>query len=612
MSMEIRWTVLVVCLCFMVAPVSHAATVNVFAGAPDVFPNFSTISGAVNAAGAGDTVEITDSSTYDEEVNIGKNLTLRSVTGLATVRSSVVGLGSTLIVSSPASNVTFENLKVDAAAGIGVAVLTSSAVTIDNCDITNNGAALSPGFGSGIVVIDQFGPLGGDVTLNVIDSVVEANMEYGLLSLPNFVNGGSDSVIMNLSNTSFDRNGVNGLLSRAGGVNTLITATNCSFDTNDNMGIYLDFGGTAVLSLDTCQIADNGLGGIGSDGTGIVGSIEAVATTFSALSSTTAVDFPPGMLGDLDNCAFNGWGLAAINVRGSADVTLTDCSFTDNPDVTGDSVFRNLNYGAPGDSKITVTGGEIEYSLLLSMGNTPSPADGNNLTLSLDGVQLTATTSATSGIIWVATGDLTLNMANCDVTGIADDTQNFINERNISDVDGPLEQNVRLVGTIRHCTFIYLRRAAYFMGNRNSIFNIDQCDFVNLSATGGIDFGNSAPAVPNTKLDIVDTIFQEARLRIRSGAAPTVTINEDYNFIGTDAGFVGNATGTINSGGHTISNPFGPDYLSNTFGDPLYLALNNTSQAATFNSGNGPETYVGAKGTTGPPPSSVKHWNLFE
>jgi Right handed beta helix region len=211
-------------------PVSYS-----FAAQLLVPSSYATIQAAIDAAGNGDEVVVSN-GTYNENINFnGKAITVRSVNGAA----------STIIDGGGSGNVvTFDNSEDENSVLNGFTIQNGAAgiycngvsPTISNCIITNNtGTLVNTNLVGGINSYSS--------SLAITDSTISNNTGWALYNYP-----GSGSLIM--TGSLVDNNG--------GGVMFIGGETNVSksvFTNNNNSGLRISLTGTA--SLTNCLIAQN-------------------------------------------------------------------------------------------------------------------------------------------------------------------------------------------------------------------------------------------------------------------------------------------------------------------------------------------------------------------
>lgn len=149
-----------------IAPFAHAATITVPA-------THATLQAAIDAANAGDVIQITDSATYNEDVFIGPGKNNLTIIGTGATPPTILAANTTLS-SGGAPNVAGRGL-VGVVIGLASALLAGNNpipdqlgmiveadfTTLENLIIQNNGPSVSPDLFTGALTI-----VGDDTTIN--------------------------------------------------------------------------------------------------------------------------------------------------------------------------------------------------------------------------------------------------------------------------------------------------------------------------------------------------------------------------------------------------------------------------------------------------------------
>lgn len=556
--------------------------------------------GIVNDLGAGVTLDITNGSTVDACTWAIENRGA-GTTNIANATISNCNPGGAVNATNVSTGVVNVSDTTMTDNDGGVVVFAGSTATVN----VTNGSIASVGSGiiaeGGTVDIDGTtitGAVGIDVNGgNVTGSTgtVTATGNQGLL-----LRAGSS----NLSVAALDGVSTHGLVCQ-GGTHVISDATiqntkdaaviqdvaPSSLTLND---VIIDGGnslkGNATLN---CNAGDLIVNGGSVEGLGFYNTFVWGANANAAFNGVTFGDSAGesilinlGAQATLDSCTLTNTLAPAFNVRDGY-TTATACVI---------NTVGLVGYG------FATAGTEPTLSLVDSTVTVPwlarfSLGDGGATdvidTLKVNGGTITRVTSVDNDMIsFDSAGNAVMDFDNVDINLISLPGSVFI-----------YHHQGKLNAEFDHTTFRRTDVADQFNdiiladGDAASTLNFDQCDFVHDANNTGIwmqeNYGGS--------VEVRDSIIYNAGFFNQSTASGTVTHQSNLLF-GT-GGFV---DGTDN-GGSVADNPL---YASTTFGSPTYLMLQSASPGLTFNSGDGPETYVGAKGEF-IAPNAVQHWSIF-
>lgn len=153
---------------------------------------YATLSEAINAAQANDTVEVTRNIDLKSDIKIGKNITVKSTEGNNFVLNRTESSkGSTLFTVNNRANVTFENITID-----GGAVWSGAEDSVLDRGTTNNG----------ITSTKEFFSVNSNSTLTLNTVTLQNNSRSGnggVITVDNSTVNINESIIKNNSSTGF-------------------------------------------------------------------------------------------------------------------------------------------------------------------------------------------------------------------------------------------------------------------------------------------------------------------------------------------------------------------------------------------------------------------------
>lgn len=232
---------------------------------------FGTLSEAVNAAQAGETIEIVRDIDLTSDITIGKNITVKSSEGNNFVLNRTESSkGSTLFAVNNGANVTFENVTIDGGAvwsgaedsvlGRGTtnngitstkeffSVNSNSTLTLNTVTLQNN----SRSGNGGVITVDSS-------TVNIINSVIKNNSSTGFSSVMWASKQNSNVVITN--SEIYGNKTTNGtgstILFEQGADLTISGGEIRNNDGNSNGGAVYLFGESTATVRDNAIISNN-------------------------------------------------------------------------------------------------------------------------------------------------------------------------------------------------------------------------------------------------------------------------------------------------------------------------------------------------------------------
>lgn len=613
---------------------------------------------AVQVAGADCTADVTG-STFDANgyaiYLVGTNLDATVADTTVTGTTQVGGLfanagGQTLDVS----NSTFNTNK------HGVEILSDGVVaTIDGCTMEGNtfhGLEVNGGGVKNITVtntdiidsVDSGVNLfnGGVLTLAMTDVAISGSGNHGIAST-------YDQVLLTMDNVDITGSTGHGIYNQSGiGATFEYDLTNgCSVSGNtlDGMYFYIPFGGLD-LNISDANLDGNAGAAIVNQGTPVRFDGVFTNSTISGNGSgiiTGGVNDAPGSLTLTNTVVENntiGNGIYVAGQTSVMDVTLSGCTIDSNspqniyfaPAVNArglvevvDSTISNsvdnniyLNLADDASAVLSVSGGTIEgagTSAIALVGTSSADVISTltQVTVAGNGVHTFNAPFAGTTQIDIVDCDIDATSQNNAVFGAMPAIDAVVNV-DIVDTDVLPGNNAvvfhyttgTLMLDVEHTTFNKTVGGAitngfiFDNGDAESYVNFDQCDFLSTVAEGmtavWVRVGSEGDYAGT--VTVVDSIFDKANIQTHVASAAT----QDYNLFSNGASAVVVDAGDWGAAANSITGDSG--YTTTNFGAYGYLTLASGSDAIGLNSGNGPETYAGAKGGF----NSVQHWSIFE
>lgn len=525
--------------------------------------NYPTLTAALAVATAGDTINVHKNFVDNATVSLD-NLTIN---GNGNTISDGSGLAAALITVDTAVTLTVNNLNFTGGK-FGIDVLA------DGTDLTVNGGVFAGADKHGIV---NRGPQLATTTITIVGADIQA--------LTRGINANSNTVL-DVDGTTLTMCGTDGIFV---GVDSVATVDGCTFVDNLGADIFAAGGVTTVANSDFI-VADRVYGCFFTADAEVsfnsctfdstASDLQGVCTMFEIFEDTTAATSMSLTVTDsiiVMNPAFTGPSRLVRMTEAETNATFTGCTVSginrivDSLTLIGTETY-NLTLT---DCSIDVSGGAVEYHLF------------NN------------------------DGAMNLTMTGCDVIG---DSAGNIWHHNAATAS----VNV----TVRSTTFKDFGFG--FLNDRAQVdpdtYAFDQCDFHSFTTGPGIwvrdivNGGGSEEA--NPVITIYDTNFENMdNAAVANSAFATMTVEygvSGSNLAGTGNAAIGAAEGATYSATNVLTGTDAPSvlYANTTFGDANYLTLATNSPGANHNSGNGPETWSGAKGVV-PAPNAVENWSLY-
>lgn len=481
-------------------------------------------------------------------------------------------------------------------------------ITLDGCTFNGNGTVDTGASGMGVYnpVANTFvftdcsfnanaaqglalGNIANSTTLNGCD--ISYNLNQGL-------NINADTLVA--TDCTFIENVNQGVV--AG--NCDVTLTDCTFDGNASGAANEQFnpfgstiaainGGSFVNNAGGWDIIAQNIGGLNIDG-----------TTFDGSAGAAVMPWAAGLHTQISNATFTGPN-QAINARGGADAitTLTNCL------LDTDQVAVHFSDGTLGSNgRVALVDCVVNNPVALARFGAADPTWSTDVEFVLDGCTIKPETAggelANRPILMLQDADTEMNIVVKNTDFITSGAQVF--NYQAGPVEDPFTTST-MTASFEGCTFRDLGKAVSANtilltgANPASSVSFDQCDWV-------YDANNTAVWAQDDYAGTVDVVDSISNGGFYNWTGVNASVfNADYNYTYGSGAFDPGVT----VGSNNVINPAGdPLYTTTVDTEYGYLTLGAASPALGVNSGNGTETYLGAKGGY-TPPNAVQHWSIF-
>jgi hypothetical protein len=359
---------------------------------------YSTIQGAINAAATADLV-LVSAGTYEENITIAKDITVRSVSGEAATIIDGTSSGSVVTFSSGAATTTMlDGFTITNGTGTTIASITygggiycdSTSPTIQNCTISNCNAER----GGGIICTNGSSP-------TIDNCTITGNTSPGT--------GGGGILCLSSSSPAINNCTITqNHASKGAGINCISssspTITNCTItnnvadmgNSNSGGGIYLLNYSDAIIK--NCNISGNEV--YEGSGGGIYSSKSSPTITDCAINNNIIYNTSTASLG------------GGISLVGSSSATITDCTINNNI-IHGESTCTGAGVAASSSTavikKTYIQGNSSDFG----GGGITAGGYGN---LTLENCVITDNTAISSAGIWIGDRMSPVLITNCTVS----------------------------------------------------------------------------------------------------------------------------------------------------------------------------------------------------